>query len=149
MNAAYYDSTYLFKLQCVEKGTDEVRAHACAFRSLCSALHSRAEFVSACHRKMREGQGTSAQLQAMVNQFHLDCREGAITLLPLGEPVFERVEMFYVKAPADCPLRASDALHLAAALEHGFTEIYSNDKKLLAAAPYFGLRGVNVIGREN
>lgn len=28
MNQAYYDANYLFKLQCSENGTAEVRAHA-------------------------------------------------------------------------------------------------------------------------
>jgi hypothetical protein len=28
MNSAYYDATYLLKLQIVEAGTNEVRAHA-------------------------------------------------------------------------------------------------------------------------
>lgn len=38
-----------------------------------------------------------------------------------------------------------DASYLSTAAEHGFAEIYSNDTHLLAAAPLFALRGVNVI----
>jgi len=36
-------------------------------------------------------------------------------------------------APADVPLRAGDAIHTAAALETGETEIWTNDRHLLAA----------------
>lgn len=41
-------------------------------------------------------------------------------------------------------MRAADALHLASASAHGFREIYSNDRHVLASAPLFGLRGKTV-----
>ena len=41
-------------------------------------------------------------------------------------------------------LRTADAIHLVSAHAHGFGTIYSNDTRLLAAAPEFGLRGKTV-----
>ena len=145
MSTAYYDSAYLFKLLCPELGTGEVRAHASSLRQICSAAHSRAELLSACHRKIREGYGTRAQLRAVHQQFLLDCRAGGIVLLPLTDTVFERVDRFFLEAAAHIPLRASDAIHLACAAEHGFREVYSNDRHFLAAAPLFGLKALDII----
>jgi predicted nucleic acid-binding protein len=44
-------------------------------------------------------------------------------------------------APADVPLPAGDAIHTATALETGETEIWTNDRHLLAAVAHFGLAG--------
>ena len=68
-----------------------------------------------------------------------------MTLLPLSEEVMKRVESVYTAAPAATFLRAADALHLACAAVHGFTETYSHDHHFLNAASLFGLRGIDVI----
>jgi predicted nucleic acid-binding protein len=60
-----------------------------------------------------------------------------------------RVESVYTTAPPATFLRAADALHLACAAVHGFTETYSNDRHFLDAAPLFGLRGIDVISNSN
>jgi predicted nucleic acid-binding protein len=68
-----------------------------------------------------------------------------IEFLPLTEDVLKRLESILAAAPVTTNIRAADALHLACAVEYGFTEVYSNDRLFLAAAPLFGLIGVNVI----
>ena len=145
MNPVYYDTSYLLKLLIVESGSHAVRAHASTVLEIHSASHGRAEFESAAFRKVREGAATSADFRRLMMQFHEDCLTGAIVFLPLTDAILNRVEMGFFKAPMTCYLRAGDALHLATAADHGFTEIYSNDIHLLAAAPLFGLRGMNLI----
>lgn len=145
MIKAYYDANYLFKLQCVENGTAEVRAHAATVNILCIAAHGRAEFASAAFRKVREGTATPADYQLAISQVQADTATGNLQFLPLTDSILDRVESAFATAPATTYLRAADAIHLATAAEHGFTEIHSNDKHLLAAAPLFGLAGVNVI----
>jgi len=145
MRSAYYDATYIFKLQCEETGTPAVRSHASSVNTISSCLHGKAEFASTCHRKIREGSGTPSQLLAMLSQIQAETAIGALIWLPLTEKIVTRVESFFSNTPSPIFLRASDALHLACAAENGFTEVYSNDRQFLAAAHLFGLRGVNVI----
>jgi predicted nucleic acid-binding protein len=145
MNAAYYDAAYLIKLQCSEPGTAEVSAHAATVDILCCSLHGRAEFASAAFRKVREGAATPEQYRALLAQLHQDSAAGHLKWLPVTDAIIERVESVFATAPPSTNLRAADAVHLACAAEYGFTEVHSNDRLLLAAAPLFGLTGVNVI----
>jgi predicted nucleic acid-binding protein len=145
MIRAYYDANHLFKLQCVENGTAEVRAHAATVNILCIAAHGRAEFASAAFRKVREGTATPADYQLAISQVQTDTATGNLQFLPLTDAILDRVETAFATAPATTYLRAADAIHLATAAEHGFTKIHSNDKHLLASASLFGLVGVNVI----
>jgi predicted nucleic acid-binding protein len=145
MSAAYYDTNYLLKLQIVEAGTADVRRHAATVTTIYCAHHGRAEFASAAFRKVREGMATSADYRHLIGQFNADIATSAIVLVPLTGAILDRVESVFTAAPTTIYLRAADAIHLATAAEHGFREIHSNDKHLLAAAPLFGLRGVNVI----
>ncbi len=145
MIPAYYDANYLLKLHLPEVGTTEVRAHAATVLEIHSAQHGRAEFASAAFRKVREGAATHEDYQRLIAQFNADIATTTVVLLPLTDAILDRVEAVFASAPATTFLRAADAIHLATAAESGFTEIHSNDKHLLAAAPLFGLRGVNVI----
>lgn len=57
----------------------------------------------------------------------------------------DRLQKVFATLPATIFLRAADAMHLACASCNELPEIYSNDARLLEAAPHFGLRGVNLI----
>jgi predicted nucleic acid-binding protein len=144
MSTLYFDTTYLCKLRWPEPGSAEVCACA-ATADLATALHGRAEFYAVGLRKRREGTVTNSAVLSINTQFNADIAAGDIRILPITAAVLDRVETVFATAPATTYLRAADALHLATAAEHGFTEIHSNDKHLLAAAPLFGLEGVNVI----
>jgi len=145
MNQLFFDAAYIGKLHWREPGSAEVLTCAATADEIVCSLHGRAEFYSMGFRKVREGLAAPSTLQAVFAQFNADVAAGDIHLLPLTDAIVDRVESVFATAPATTYLRAADALHLATAAEHGFTEIHSNDKHLLAAAPLFGLCGVNVI----
>jgi predicted nucleic acid-binding protein len=148
MTGAYFDVSYLAKLHWREPGTAAVEVLARGLSTIACGIHGRMEFAAVGHRKVREKAADLSQAQSAFAQLQRDTVGGGIIWLPLEARVYRRVESFFINDPGSVFLRASDALHLACAAEHGFTEVYSNDRHFLAAAPLFGLRGVNVIGRD-
>lgn len=145
MKTAYYDAAFLCKWIFPESNSEKVIIHASELDHLVCAMHGRAEFAATCHRKMREDSATKIQVEEALQQLYQDTKSGFLKWLPLTEKHLARVEHAFRHAPKDLFLRASDALHLAAAAEHGFKEIFSNDRHLLAAAPIFGLKGKNLL----
>jgi len=143
--AAYFDTSYLAKLHWNELGSHEVQNLSMRFDILACCCHGRVEFASVGYRKIREKQTSPTLAEEVFRQLCDDTEAGGIHWLDLAEPIIQRAERFYLKTPERSFLRASDALHLACAAEHGFTEVYSNDRHFLAAAPLFGVRGVNII----
>jgi predicted nucleic acid-binding protein len=142
----YFDTSYLYRIYSFEPGHEAVKNLLKSKRcSVFSGWHARAEFAAITLRKRREQPTDTLAFNIIHKQFLSDCAAGFIKIEPFTEPVIHRVESVIASAPAQTFLRAADALHLACAAEHGFTEIYSNDRHFLAAAPVFGLCGVNVI----
>ncbi|MBO0696709.1 MAG: hypothetical protein J2P56_11500, partial [Verrucomicrobia bacterium] len=77
-------------------------------------------------------------------QFEHDERTGVWHWLSLNDVVIRRACDVFEKLPPKVVLRSADALHLACAAENRFSDIYSGDRILLAAAQHFGLNGKSV-----
>ena len=110
MSSAYYDANYLFKLLCLEPGSNEVRAHAATTRFICTAAHGRAEFASAAFRKVREGAATPDDCRLALAQMRADASTGNLQFLPLTDAVFDRLETVYSGPPVNATPRARTAV---------------------------------------
>ena len=141
----YFDTSYILKCYLNEANAELVRALAGQEADKYSCRWARAEFFSGLKRQVREGKLTSAQAGDVQREFESDDQAGVWLWLPVDDRLLDAVATRFSAWPDAVPLRTGDALHLTCATEHGFSEIYSNDKHLLAAAPHFGLVGKNVL----
>ncbi len=140
----YLDASYIVKCYLYEAGSVEVLKLVQKSSGRSSALHGRTEFYSAVHRRLREKHLFARDVAAVWKQFENDERSGLWHWLAVTENVVRHACNTFEKLDATIFLRASDALHLACAVENRFSEIYSGDRILLEAAPHFGLKGVSV-----
>ena len=141
----YFDTSYLLKCYLAEPGHELVRKLAREAGPLASVSLGIIECRAGVHRHLREGKLTAAQAAVVFQVMKRDDDVGLVTWFPMMATLLDRVKQEFEKLPATIFLRTADALHLACAQEHGFTEICSNDRHLLAAAPHFGLVARNVI----
>ena len=147
-DSPFFDSSYLVRLYLEDHGFAAVRKLAAEAPMVSSSWHAQSEIVAALHRAYREGRLEQGRYLDALEQFLSDSRDGHFHWLPLTDTVQQRLEQFFGKASSTTFLRAADALHLACAAEHGFKEVYSNDRHFLAATPFFELKGINVIGTD-
>jgi len=140
----YFDTSYLVRLYYQDAGWQAVQKLAATDHVAC-AWHGQAEMLAAFHRKLREGAITLSQYRALLGQFQADDQAGAVHWLPLAQETLARVAGVFGSLPSGVFLRAADALHLAAAAQHGYRLVYSHDAHFLAAATHFRLEGRNVI----
>jgi predicted nucleic acid-binding protein len=141
----YFDTAYLAKCYLDERGSDEVRRLAAESQRVACCAFGRLELAATIHRNLREGKITRAEHRLIVKQFDFDEEDHIWTWLPVtSELIAGAVAKFRSMKPS-IYLRAADALHLSCALEHGFKEICTNDRHLLAACGVFNVRGLDVI----
>lgn len=142
----YLDTSYIIKCYVNEPGTNEVLDFLEEGPGRAAALHARTEFWSGIHRHFREGNLNRKQAGEVWRHFARDEGEGLWHWLPVTEEVVRRSCAVFEALGESVFLRSADALHLACAAVNDFAEVYSNDRRLLDAAAFFGLNGVNVIG---
>jgi len=140
----YFDTAYLAKCYLNEPDGRAVRKLARRASSLCSSMLALAELACVFQRQIREGRLSGDEAADWRGRFLEDVRNGVWVLLPVTERVLYRVESLVAALAPGAYVRAGDAIHLVTALEAGFTEIWTNDRHLLNAAPRFGLSGKTV-----
>ena len=141
----YFDTAYILKCYVKEHGWEKVRAFARDRERIVCSVYGRLELHSALHRKLREGELTKQQLNIILRQLSVDESMKLWEWLPLSSTILTTVTDTFISLSRRAFLRTGDAVHLVSAKLCGFTEIYSNDKQLLASAPHVGISGYDVI----
>lgn len=140
----YLDTAYIMKCYVNEPDANQVRHLAKRASGLYSSAWCIAEVGCTFHRHVRERTLTAEQAAELRDVFLADLRQGVWVVFPVTEQLLFQVESATATMPPALHLRAGDALHLVTARQAGFSEIWSNDRHLLAAAPHLGMIGRSV-----
>jgi len=137
----YFDSAYVAKCYLNDPDSELVRDMVRAPVPLYSSALCIPEVTAAIHRRYREGLLTRKQARDLAGHFRSHVEVGTWTLVPLSEGLLWEVHEALRTLAASVFLRVGDAIHLLSARTSGFTEIWTNDRHMLAAAARFHLRG--------
>lgn len=139
----YFDSALVAKFYVNEPGRDAVRALASRSGVVVSSGIAVAEVSSAFQRKWREGAVDRRTFKALQAQFEHDVDSQLWKLIAPTERLLEQVRDLFAGLDRNVYLRSLDALHLITAKAERFSQMYSNDRHLLAACGHAGLEGID------
>ncbi len=142
----YLDAAYIVKVYLSEPGSDAVRALVKRADSLTSSALSIAEVNCVFHRRLRDGRITRDHCLELTSTFARHVTEGLWDLAPVSQSLLKRTSALVISAPPGMFIRAGDSIQMLTAQELGEPEIWTSDKHVLAAAPWFGLVGRSVGG---
>jgi predicted nucleic acid-binding protein len=137
----YLDSAYIAKFYLNEPDSVRVRKIIRGADALVSSVWSIAEVSCVFHRYLRQGDLSAKQFQQLSRELLVHVDTAVWTLVPVTAALIRRVTSLVATLPPNVFLRAGDAVQLASALEVGEPEVWTNDRHMLAAAPYLGLVG--------
>jgi predicted nucleic acid-binding protein len=140
----YLDSAYIAKYYVNERDAAAVRKLIRRASHILSSSWALVEVTCAFHRHVRERSLTAVQGHELIDIFRRHVEADLWNLIPVTDSLLRKTATLIRGLPPTVPLRAGDAIHLATALDAGETEIWSNDRHLLAAAAAVGLAGKSV-----
>ena len=140
----YFDTAYVAKSYLNEPGGGEVRVLCGEASERISSELLIAELSIVFHRHVREGKITNAEANEYREQFEADVTEGYWLLLPIDAGLLTEVSRRLAVFSPEVFVRAGDAIHLCTAALYGVTEVWTNDRHMLAAARHFGILGRSV-----
>jgi len=140
----YFDAAYIAKCYLNEPGADRVRRVAYSAQGLASCELGRLEFACIIKRHLREHHLTRREAAAILKEFEEDEKNGVWHWFGMSAALVEQARQAVIRLSLNVFMRAGDALHLTCASEHGFSQVYTNDRHMLAAASYFTLTGIDV-----
>jgi predicted nucleic acid-binding protein len=140
----YFDTSYIAKVYLEEPESDQIRELVHSADTIHTSVWTLAEFHAVLHCYVRERALAPSVAGKLASLFLDDAQAGQWNFVPVGEALLRRTSALILSAPRNLFLRAADAVHLTTAQELGERDVWTNDRHMLSAASYFGLRGCSV-----
>jgi len=140
----YFDTAYVAKFYREEPDSEAVREIVVNASGVLTSAWTFTELHVVLHRHVREGSLAAKDARLLAERFTSHIEIGMWKLLPVNEGLLRKTGASLLSAPGTLFLRAGDAVHLQTAHDAGEREIWTNDRHVLAAARYFGLKGRSI-----